>query len=88
MVVPLITLYNRAQTQTSKQLNTLNKKLQQEIEIQKTKELDLRDAIHDLERFTALSVGREERVIELKAEVNALLKQAKHPPRYAVEPEK
>ena len=88
MVVPLIALYNRTQTKTSKQLNALNTKLQQEIETQKMKELDLRDAIHDLERFTALSVGREERVIELKVEVNALLKQAKQPPRYTVDPEK
>ena len=82
MAYPLIALYNRARAKSSKQLATLNERLQQDVEIQRKREVELKDAIHDLERFNAVAVGREGRIIELKAEVNTLLEQANRTKRY------
>lgn len=85
MAFPLVALYTRARVKSSQQLATLNNRLQQEVELQKKREAELKDAIHDLERFNAVAVGREGRIIELKAEVNTLLKQAGKPKRYTVD---
>ena len=46
---------------------------------------DLERANQDLRRFVASVTGREERVIELKQEVNALLKELGRADRYARE---
>lgn len=46
---------------------------------------ELTDANRDLERFNRAAVGREQRMIELKKEVNALLFAAGQPPRYPLE---
>ena len=40
--------------------------------------------VADLERFNRLAVGREERMIELKQQVNQLLEEASKPPAYDV----
>ncbi len=40
--------------------------------------------VADLERFNRLAVGREERMIELKQQVNQLLEKASKPPAYDV----
>jgi hypothetical protein len=85
MVFPLILLYNRARTQTTRQLAKLNAQLQQDFVRQKKREAELEDAIRDLERFNAVTLGRETRIIELKAEVNTLLKQMKRKKRYNVD---
>lgn len=85
MAFPLIALYTRARVISSKQLADLNERLRQDVELQKKREIELKDAIHDLERFNAVAVGREGRIIELKAEVNTLLKQAGKPRRYTVD---
>jgi hypothetical protein len=82
MAVPLVVLYNRSHQRAAEELAELNARLQQEIEGQKTREEELKDAIHDLERFNAVSSGREDRIIELKAEVNELLKEMNRQPRY------
>ena len=63
--------------------------LQQEVAERKKAEVvllervaELARANADLERFNQLSVGREQRMIELKREVNALLAQAGRPPAH------
>ncbi len=48
---------------------------------QKTKELE--DTNRDLEQFTQVTTGRESRILELKEEVDELLKRLGEPPRYA-----
>ena len=53
--------------------------------IQKIREAELEDAIRDLERFNAITLGREDRIIGLKAEVNTLLEQMKRKKRYGSE---
>lgn len=82
MVVPLVVLCNRVQRQAAQKLTELNTRLQQDVELQKTREEELKDAIHDLERFNSSAVGRESRIIELKSEVNALLVQLNQQKRY------
>lgn len=63
--------------------------LQQEVAERKKAEAVLHERVAelaranaDLERFNQLSVGREQRMIELKREVNALLAQAGKPPAH------
>ncbi|NTV02811.1 MAG: response regulator [Chlorobiaceae bacterium] len=43
---------------------------------------EVRDSIHELERFNSLMVGREKRTIELKSEVNRLCAELGKPPVY------
>jgi len=85
MVFPMIALYNRAQTKTAQKMALLNARLQQDFIKQKDREAELEDAIHDLERFNTVTVGRETRIIELKAEVNTLLEQMKRQKRYTID---
>ncbi len=85
MVVPLITLYNRAQKRAAKNLSEMNARLRKDVGQQRRREEELKDAIHDLERFNAVSAGRESRVIELKKEVNVLLEQLKRTKRYNID---
>ncbi len=85
MAFPLIVLYARARLKSAKKLSELNKRLQQDVAKRSDRESELEDAIHDLERFNALVIGREGRIIELKAEVNTLLVQMKREKRYNVD---
>ena len=85
MIFPMIALYNRAQAKTAKKMALLNARLQQDFIKQKDREVELEDAIHDLERFNTVTVGRETRIIELKAEVNTLLEQMKRKKRYNID---
>jgi len=85
MVFPLILFYNHARTRSTRQLAELNAQLQQDFVRQKKREAELEDAIRDLERFNAVTLGRETRIIELKAEVNTLLAQMKREKRYNVD---
>jgi hypothetical protein len=84
MAFPLIALFNSAQIRASKKMATLNERLKQDMEKQKEHEAELKDAIRDLERFNAVAVGRENRIIELKAEINTLLEQMNRTKRYNV----
>ncbi len=86
MAFPLILLYNRVQAKTAQKMAGLNTRLQQDFIKQKEREAELEDAIHDLERFNAVAIGRENRIIELKAEVNTLLEQINRPKRYNIAP--
>jgi hypothetical protein len=85
MAFPLIVLYHYAQARLSQETADLNTLLQQDFSKLKEREAELEDAIHDLERFNAVSIGREGRIIELKAEVNTLLEQMKLTKRYNVD---
>jgi hypothetical protein len=71
------------------QLEAANRDLQQEIAerarteaalVERSKEL-MRTNV-ELERFNRLAVGREQRMIDLKREINDLLQQAGKPPAY------
>jgi hypothetical protein len=85
MVFPLIVLFNQTHKKTAAELEHLNTLLQQDVELQKSREKELKDAIHDLERFNSVSAGRESRIIELKAEVNDLLQQLNQNDRYNID---
>lgn len=85
MAFPLIVLYHCAQARSSQETADLNTLLQQDFSKLKERETELEDAIHDLERFNAVAIGRESRIIELKAEVNTLLEQMKQHKRYNVD---
>ncbi len=85
MAFPLIVLFNRAHAKTTKETEAHNIELQQDVIRQKTREAELEDAILDLERFNAVALGRENRIIELKGEVNTLLEQGNRQKRYTVD---
>ena len=70
----------------------LNETLESEIRERRKAELDLSGRVmelgqlnEDLANFKRLAVGREERMIELKSEVNRLLKEAGRPPAYPLD---
>lgn len=86
MAFILIALYHRARTQSMRQMEKLNAKLRTDFEQLKKHDTALEDAIQDLERFNAMATGREQRVLELKAEVNALLQEMNQPKRYNTVP--
>ena len=85
LAIPLVVLYNRAQERASKELAALNERLEQKVEVQQDHEEELKEAISDLERFTAVSAGRESRIIELKSEVNILLGELNRDKRYNID---
>lgn len=84
MAYPMILLYNRAQQMTGKQLEALNVKLRNDVEQQRHRENQLEEAVRDLERLNAVTVGRENRIIALKQEVNTLLQELERPVRYNI----
>ena len=86
MAFTLIFLHARAKNSSAKHERTMNIKLQREFEKLKEHEIELQDAIRDLERFNALTTNREERIVELKREVNRLLTEQERPLRYSVSP--
>ena len=85
MAFPLIVLYNLAQAKSSRESTELHERLQKDYATLKERETELEDAIHDLERFNTVALGRENRIIELKAEVNTLLEQMKQQKRYTID---
>lgn len=71
------------------ELETINAKLKQEItertqaeEMLVQRARDLTQANAELERFNRLAVDREQRMIELKQQINSLLQEAGKPPAY------
>jgi hypothetical protein len=85
MAFPLAASYNRARAVEQKKLAALDSQLEKDFETLKERETELQDAIQDLERFNALTLGRESRIIELKAEVNTLLEQMDRKKRYMID---
>lgn len=53
-----------------------------DIDARKKAEIKVREQMDELRRWNAVTLGRENRVIELKKEVNQLLAQLNLPPRY------
>lgn len=85
LAIPLIALFSRTQRSVAKNLSQMNSRLQHDVDNQKSREAELKEAISDLERFNAVSAGRESRIIELKAEVNDLLEQMDRNKRYNID---
>lgn len=54
-----------------------------DIAARKEAEARMQQQLEELQRWQAVTIGRETRVVELKREVNALLARAGQPPRYA-----
>ena len=91
-VVALIPIMPRALTLPG--LAAVNEKLTREVEKRREAEdklqrhmHELEASNHDLEAFTQAILGREERVLELKQEVNELLSALQREPRYQLAPE-
>ena len=63
-------------------LATTNERLKSEIDAREKSDEELRRSNEDLKRFTDQIIGREERMIELKREVDALLSELGRPRRY------
>lgn len=88
MAFPLIVSYHRAKVSSINDMAELNRKLEQDCRKLRKRETELEQAIQDLERFNALATGREERIMELKSEVNNLLREMDRPNRYTTAPGK
>lgn len=85
LAIPLISFFSRTQKKAAEELSSMNNRLQHDVDLQQSREEELKDAISDLERFNAVSTRREMRIIELKAEVNKLLQQTKCEKRYNID---
>lgn len=59
-----------------------NERLEKELEQRAEIEKNLEKKMQELERFNKVAVGREERIIELKKEVNALCRRLSKPDKY------
>ncbi|MCK5735943.1 MAG: PAS domain S-box protein, partial [Spirochaetaceae bacterium] len=55
-----------------------------DITVRKDTELTMKQNIEELELFNKLTIGREEKMIELKGEINELLKQFDMPEKYII----
>jgi hypothetical protein len=64
----------------------MNAKLRDDYQKTKKHESELQDANRDLQRFNAMATGREQRILELKDEVNTLLQEMQKPKRYNTTP--
>ena len=53
-----------------------------DIDARKKAEVKVAEQLDELRRWHNVTLGREERILELKAEVNRLLKRLDEPPRY------
>lgn len=56
-----------------------------DIDARKKAEIKVKEQVDELQRWNAVTLGREKRIIELKQEVNQLLGQLDLPPRYKSE---
>jgi hypothetical protein len=82
----LIVLCRRARTRSLQHIQEMNAKLRDDYQKTKKHESELQDANRDLQRFNAMATGREQRILELKDEVNTLLQEMQKPKRYNTTP--
>ena len=54
-----------------------------DITLRKQLEDEMRKKVHELESYNRILIGRELKMVELKKEINSLLKQLGQPPKYA-----
>lgn len=54
-----------------------------DISLRKQLEDEMRKKVHELESYNRILIGRELKMVELKKEINSLLKQLGQPPKYA-----
>jgi len=73
---------NQQLSASEQQLKATNQKLESEISERKQAEEKLQETLADIERFNQLMIVREERVIEMKKEVNSLLAELGREPQY------
>jgi hypothetical protein len=66
----------------AQQVQEVNNQLRTELDARKQAEKSLADHVEELTRFNRLAVGREQRMIELKQQVNQLLQEMGKPPAY------
>ncbi|MEN7972828.1 MAG: hypothetical protein ABFR47_03225 [Verrucomicrobiota bacterium] len=85
MAFPLILLFNCTVARSAKETAELNGLLKQDFIELKDREAKLEDAIGDLERFNNVALGRETRILELKAEINTLLERMGQKNRYNID---
>ena len=69
---------------TRKESEDQNVELQSEVTERKKAEDELRQNMEDLERFSDMAVGREEKMIQLKEEINELLIQSGRGEKYTI----
>lgn len=86
MTCILIVLHRRGGRRCMELAEELSGRLTQELKKQKMREAQSEKTIRDLERFNAMAMGREERILELKHEVNTLMQEQGRPMRYTAAP--
>ena len=69
---------------SEQQLKASDQQLRAQEQALRASREELRSKVSELERFNKLMVGREMQMIELKVEVNALLKELERPAKYQV----
>lgn len=82
MAAVLVSLFRRAKLESTAQVDQKSAKLKRDLNKLEKRESELEKSIRDLERFNAVAMGREHRILELKDEVNALLQEQNKPNRY------
>jgi hypothetical protein len=58
-----------------------------DINARKLAEAQIREQLEELRRWHNVTLGREDRILELKRDINRLLAEAGQPPRFASAPE-
>ncbi len=76
-----------AQLRSSRELESVNEQLQEEIAERERAESHLQRSLEDMKRFNRLAVGRELRMIELKKEVDSFLVELGREIKYGFEKE-
>jgi hypothetical protein len=79
-------LNRRVRIESRQQAEGSSARLKQDLAEVRKRERELERANRDLERFNAMATGREQRIMDLKEEVNVLLQEMNQPQRYNTAP--
>jgi len=82
MAFVFISQYRRAKSQSVQGIEEINLRLRLDYQKLQKNKTALEEAMRELERFNTMAMGREQRILELKSEVNALLQEANQAKRY------